>query len=853
MKKARTAKISISLALVISLALNVFASDSSTPLETLQTTETEQSQAYTASPIIEEDITKRGEYEKHFLCEDGSYIAASYPYAVHEQNENGEWVDIDNSLAFKDNRIENQSEANRVSFAPKAASSQIARLEKDGHTMEWSLTSLMTKQVPQAQLMELNSPVPAFTVEESTLNTAAKAKIETKETAAPSAVLTVEEANEEKMRLPNLSSSVLYEDAMGEGIDVRYTVVPGKIKEDVILNQPTEFRGYTMHINAGELTAVKLGDNSVEFQNEDEKAIFTVAAPYMYDSAGAESYDIDVEVKQEAAGCTITFTPDAEWLNAEERVYPITIDPQNDQDGSNYDDTYVHEGDNISGSGGKCTVCGLQHNKRDRMDVGIKSSGGTYRVHRAYFRIINMPALTAGSTISSASMRIWNTDGSSTGRAISLYKNLGGWDNDNLTWNNKPNSYETESRPFNKEYITFSGSHFLSGIRMMYSGEANNGFMLRYTDESKSNPDYNAFYTSNCAFSKRAERPLLTLSYQAPANIANGVYYIRNRKSSLYMDAEQDLSHNGNVIQYTFHGGSNQQWKVEKQSDGYYKLTNLYPQHNGKVLDVASGVITNNQNVQIYASNNTPAQRWAFFSNGDGSYRLMPKAGNQAMCISVMSGSINNAANVHMYDYISTAPEQGWFLEKCVEHSWSYSDYSHGGYVPQKGNMLVKGHNELGGDLATIVNFSLDSNNVASILDYNNSGQNPYPDANNKNCYLGVDITHKRPSDLDEDRLSAVYMITTNVPNPKFDIENDDVLGSRNEESEVTILGSVQANVSYYITTIWEDFRTPSSSPNGNIQCQFMINAKGISDYNNVVQSDVVQANHILGSGFGNP
>ncbi len=176
MKKVRTAKISISLALVISLALNVFASDSSAPLETMQTTETEQSQAYTASPIIEEDITKRGEYEKHFLCEDGSYIAASYPYAVHEQNENGEWVDIDNSLAFRDNRIENQSETNRVSFAPKAASSQIARLEKDGHTMEWSLTSLITKQVPQAQLMELNSPVPAFTVEEAKKGTKARWK-----------------------------------------------------------------------------------------------------------------------------------------------------------------------------------------------------------------------------------------------------------------------------------------------------------------------------------------------------------------------------------------------------------------------------------------------------------------------------------------------------------------------------------------------------------------------------------------------------------------------------------------------------------------------------------------------------
>ena len=44
--------------------------------------------------IIAEDITKRGETEKHFICDDGSYIAVSYPEAVHEQV-NGEWVDIE--------------------------------------------------------------------------------------------------------------------------------------------------------------------------------------------------------------------------------------------------------------------------------------------------------------------------------------------------------------------------------------------------------------------------------------------------------------------------------------------------------------------------------------------------------------------------------------------------------------------------------------------------------------------------------------------------------------------------------------------------------------------------------------
>lgn len=384
MKKAKTARIGISLALAFSLALNVFASNGTgTLLEAEQAPETEQPQAYTASPIVEEDVSKRGEYEKHFICEDGSYIAATYPYAVHEKDENGEWVDIDNSLAFKNNRIENQSAVNGVSFAPKAATTgQLARLEKDGHTLEWSLTGTIVKPTAQMRPAGLVGPLPAFEAEETALNATAKAEIEPEEEAEEP--LTVEEANEEKMRLPKLTSSVLYEDAMCGGIDVRYTVIPGKVKEDIILNQPSGFESYTMHIDAGGLMAVKLDDNSVEFRDENDEVIFTIATPYMFDAAGAESFDISVEVEQNEENCTITFTPDAAWLNASERVYPITIDPQNNQDdGANYDDTYVHESDNISGSNGTCTVCGVEHNKDVRMYAGIRNG----RVHRAFFKI----------------------------------------------------------------------------------------------------------------------------------------------------------------------------------------------------------------------------------------------------------------------------------------------------------------------------------------------------------------------------------------------------------------------------------------------------------------------------------
>lgn len=402
MKKAKTARIGISLALAFSLALNVFAASStSSLLEAEQAPETAQPQAYTASPIVEEDVSKRGEYEKHFICEDGSYIAATYPYAVHEKDENGEWVDIDNSLAFKNNRIENQSAVNGVSFAPKAATAgQLARLEKDGHTLEWSLTGNIVKPTAQIRPTGLVGPLPAFEAEEMALNATAEAEIEPEEEAKEP--LTVEEANEEKMRLPNLTSSVLYEDAMCEGIDVRYTVIPGKVKEDIILNQPSGFESYTMHIDAGGLMAVKLDDNSVNFVNEKGETIFTTFTPYMYDAANEYSFEIEVEVEQDENGCKITFIPSREWLTAPERVYPITIDPSNGQNGANYDDTYVHESDNISGSNGTCTVCGVEHNKDIRMYAGIRNG----RVHRAFFKIKTLPSMASNCSVYNAKMKI---------------------------------------------------------------------------------------------------------------------------------------------------------------------------------------------------------------------------------------------------------------------------------------------------------------------------------------------------------------------------------------------------------------------------------------------------------------
>ena len=53
----------------------------------------------TTAKIVSEVTEMREESVKYFLCDDGSYIAATYAAPVH-YNENGVWKEIDNTLTL---------------------------------------------------------------------------------------------------------------------------------------------------------------------------------------------------------------------------------------------------------------------------------------------------------------------------------------------------------------------------------------------------------------------------------------------------------------------------------------------------------------------------------------------------------------------------------------------------------------------------------------------------------------------------------------------------------------------------------------------------------------------------------
>ncbi|MGN1276971.1 MAG: RICIN domain-containing protein, partial [Floccifex sp.] len=105
------------------------------------------------------------------------------------------------------------------------------------------------------------------------------------------------------------------------------------------------------------------------------------------------------------------------------------------------------------------------------------------------------------------------------------------------------------------------------------------------------------------------------LAYQNKDVLADGIYEIQSALNSSYvLDVTSgSLNDAANVQLYKSNCTEAQGWKVTHDAKGYVTFTNV---KSGKVLDVNAGKATNSQNVQQYTSNNTMAQKWIVIQDG---------------------------------------------------------------------------------------------------------------------------------------------------------------------------------------------------------------------------------------------
>lgn len=240
----------------------------------------------TASKIIEEDPELREENVKHFRCENGSYIAASYPYPVHYEKD-GVWKDIDNTLVPVSSYALDETDAlNAPAYFTNGGLFEAAfpnvLSENSGITIQFGDTPL--------QMGMLSSSSEEGQVQQHT-------EVVTRSS---------EKSNLDFLRLDNLTSRIVYPDALPD-TDVEYIVTPTGMKENIIIKKAQETYSYEYFISNENISLILNEDKSVNAFNEDGQLLYTIESPYMYDSMGEESYEIAVDLIEEADGYRLTY------------------------------------------------------------------------------------------------------------------------------------------------------------------------------------------------------------------------------------------------------------------------------------------------------------------------------------------------------------------------------------------------------------------------------------------------------------------------------------------------------------------------------------------------------------------
>ena len=351
--------------------------------------------------VIGEMDELREEAVKHFRMSDGSFLAVQYDGPVHYQDTDGEWQNIDNTLQRSGDRYVAQNGAVSKSFAASPDSGLLFETSYQEYSIGMSLVTQISgitpvpTPTPGLEIMTGDEDTAAET--EQTEDRAASENVELSESAAdeevsastaaaeleemeetvvdsetiaeetvrfvPMEVTNVqaqvenpeqaanvtEQATTEQMITPDkLTSSVQYANIL-ENTDFVYQNHGYDVKESIVIKRQQNTYSYSFALNLNGLTPTLEADGSVLLADADGAGIFEIPAPYLQDADGEVSFDAAYALTQITDGYVLTVTADPAWLNAEERAFPVTLDPTVRLVANSYTSklslTYVSEGE----------------------------------------------------------------------------------------------------------------------------------------------------------------------------------------------------------------------------------------------------------------------------------------------------------------------------------------------------------------------------------------------------------------------------------------------------------------------------------------------------------------------------
>ena len=150
-----------------------------------------------------------------------------------------------------------------------------------------------------------------------------------------------------------------------------------------------------------------------------------------------------------------------------------------------------------------------------------------------------------------------------------------------------------------------------------------------------------------------------------------GYYKIVNAKSGRLLDVDSGKLTNGtNIQQWSDDNNDNQLFSVVKNEDGTYTFVN---KGTGLAVDVSAASATNGTNIQGYELNNSAAQKFSLIEVTDflpeGIVTVYSGLSSNKV-LDVASGSMSNGAKVQLYS-LNNSSAQKWNIKRVGENTYT--------------------------------------------------------------------------------------------------------------------------------------------------------------------------------------
>ena len=404
----------------------------------------------------------RTETSKQYLLPDGTMQYIGSPDRIHWKDENGQYIDIDNTI------IETAYNVNGLLYSHKNKSSDFSL---------FFANSSMENEFPIR--IEYQEYAFSYGIEGSQFN-----YVFGEETSFPEILL-------ENVCLEN---AVMYQG--DEGYDLVY--IPKNIgeKEYIIIYGPMETSSFVFQLRLEGLIPVQM-EREVVLINEDGNPVFEMGDLFAMDSNNIYCDDVQAELLgfyEETA--TISINVNQNWMNDDNRVYPILIDP-----------TYTICGEFVTADSYVSSVdANVNFYLSDYLRMGKDDD---YGIRRTYIRFDNLPSiLSTNLTSACINIRLYSSSGSlSTIRASTITSS---WDSDSITWNNTPSisnmylsgylapdTWHDTTNWYTLDVTTIVG-RWLGGLQTNYGVKISD-------DVENSTSHWSTFYSSDSGYPNRPE------------------------------------------------------------------------------------------------------------------------------------------------------------------------------------------------------------------------------------------------------------------------------------------------------------------------------------------------------------